>query len=416
MILNRDRAMEYMRQCRLDALVTTSPINVTYLSDYHLWIDPFFREYMMRPGASSERMQNYAVLPLEGESALVLSPLLAENASDLWVRDVHGYGEAGLDMSLPPTSDSDLDRRMHELLEKSKAASTPTEALVEILNERGLTDARIGLEIEGLATHHIDELRQALSQAEVVDCSNLIRLVRMVKSAEELSRLVRAAEISEQAAVASLCEARAGVSMAEIAQQYRTRLAEGGADVDHFAYGLEGWGIATESSCVLADGGFRYVDYGCIYKYYFSDSGMTFAMQDLTPQMADRYSALRECMDEGIEAIRPGVKASTVQRAMQETLGRHGITASFPHGHGIGLEPRDYPIIVPDTKLNIRDDCVDEPSDLPLEANMVLNLEAPLFMGGVGSLHIEETFLVTPAGCRPLVEQQRERPLVPTST
>jgi len=404
-----------MRQCGLDALVATSPINITYLSDYHLWIDPFFKEYMMRPGASSERMQNYAVLPLEGEPALVISPLLAENASDLWVRDVHGYGESGLDMSLRPTSDSDLDRRMHEMLEKSEAASTPTDALAEILKAHGLENARIGLEIEGLATHHIDEIREALPQAAVVDCSNLILLVRMVKSTEELSRLVRAAEISERAAVASLNDARVGVSMAEIVQQYRIRLAEAGADVDHFAYGLGGWGIATESSCVLADGEFRYVDYGCIHKYYYSDSGMTLAMQDLNPEMAGRYSALRECMDAGIETIRPGVKASTVQHAMQETLGRHGITASFPHGHGIGLEPRDYPIIVPDTKLNIRDDCVDEPSDLPLEANMVLNLETPLFMGGVGSLHIEETFLVTPTGCRSLVEQNRDHPMVPTN-
>jgi len=404
-----------MRRHGLDALVATTPLSITYFTDYHLWIDPMFKEYMMRPGASSERSQNYAVLPLDGEPALVVNPLLAENATDLWVRDVHGYGDAGLDTSLPPTSESDLDRRMQDMLEKSKTASTPTEALVGILKARGLADARVGLEMEGLPAHLIDGIRQTLPQATVVDCTNLIRLVRMVKSVEELSRLVRAAEIAEHAAVASLNDARVGVSMAEIAQQYRIRLAEGGADVDHFAYGLGGWGIATESSCVLADGEFRYVDYGCIYKYYFSDSGMTLAMQDLIPEMADRYSALRECMNAGIETIRPGVKASTVQHAMQETLGRHGITASFPHGHGIGLEPRDYPIIVPDSKLSIRDDCVDEPSDLPLEANMVLNLEAPLFIGGVGSLHIEETFLVTPTGCRSLVEQNRDHPMVPTN-
>jgi len=60
---------------------------------------------------------------------------------------------------------------------------------------------------------------------------------------------------------------------------------------------------------------------------------------------------------------------------MTDFLARHGITACFPHGHGLGLELRDYPIIVPDTGLRISDDCVDLPADLPLEPGMVINLE-----------------------------------------
>jgi len=44
---------------------------------------------------------------------------------------------------------------------------------------------------------------------------------------------------------------------------------------------------------------------------------------------------------------------------------------------------------------------------------MVVNLEAPLFMAGVSSLHIEETYLVTSDGSRPLVAQERRRPVIP---
>ena len=55
---------------------------------------------------------------------------------------------------------------------------------------------------------------------------------------------------------------------------------------------------------------------------------------------------------------------------------------------------------------------MDLPSDLPLEVDMVLNLEAPLFMPGVGSLHIEQSYVVTPDGNRPLTAQQRQRPVV----
>jgi len=135
-------------------------------------------------------------------------------------------------------------------------------------------------------------------------------------------------------------------------------------------------------------------------------------MRELSAELSERFAALRACMDAGGEAMRPGVKASTVATAMVEALHDRGITASFPHGHGVGLEVRDYPIVVPDNGLRIKDDCVDLPSDLILEEDMVLNLEAPLFMPGVGSLHIEQSYVVTPEGNRPLTAQQRRRPVV----
>ena len=42
---------------------------------------------------------------------------------------------------------------------------------------------------------------------------------------------------------------------------------------------------------------------------------------------------------------------------------------------------------------------------------MVINLEAPLFEPGIGSLHRERSFLVTAVGAEPLVHQDRSAPL-----
>jgi Xaa-Pro aminopeptidase len=123
--------------------------------------------------------------------------------------------------------------------------------------------------------------------------------------------------------------------------------------------------------------------------------------------------ALQASIEAGRQQIRPGAKASAVQAAMQQALTERGITNSYPHGHGVGMEVRDYPILAPDTGLRVRDDAVDEPADLPLEENMVINLEAPLFMPGVGSLHIEDTYLVTATGYRPLVAQERSKVFIP---
>lgn len=412
MLFNRERAIRYMQEYRLDALVATSPVSITYFTDYSCWIDPLFKEFMMVPGASSNLAQAYAVFPLEGEPALVVNPLFAVNAADLWVEDLHIFGNAGLDDSLPagklPQEMGRLDRLLHE----QNGNATSTDALLSILNQRGLAGARIGIESEGLPAEKMEAITQALPKASLKNCSDLIRLVRMAKSTQELELLTRSAEINEQVSMECLTMARPGQPLSELARHYRARAAEMGADFDHFAFGVRGLGIATETNYQLADDDLLYVDYGCIYRNCFSDSGTTLAMRELPAALRERHAALCDCIDAGVDALRPGAKASTIASAMARTLHDRGITGSFPHGHGVGLEVRDYPILVPDNGLRIKDECVDLPSDLPLEADMALNLEAPLFMPGVGSLHVEMSFVVTSEGSRPLLPQARRRPVI----
>ncbi len=412
MLFHRERAINYMREYGLDVLIATSPVNITYFTDYFCWIDPLFKEYMMIPGASANLAQAYAVFPLEGDPALVVNPLFAVNAEELWVKDLHIFGSAGLDDSLPAGDIPQQLLRFQDLLQAQHGNATATDALLSILKQRGLTGARIGLEMEGLPQETNDQINRALPGATLRNCADLIRIVRMVKSAEEIKRLTRSAEINEQAAMESLAMARPGLSVLEMAAHYRARAAEQGADFDHFAFGVRGLGMTTETNYELAEDDVLYVDFGCIYRQCFSDSGTTLAMRELPAALSERHAALRACMDAGGEALRPGVKASAAAGAMVETLHDRGITASFPHGHGVGLEVRDYPIVVPDNGLRVKDDCVDLPSDLTLEADMVLNLEAPLFMPGVGSLHIEESYVVTAQGSRPLVEQSRRQPVI----
>lgn len=418
MLFNKTRAQEYMHRCGVDVLVATSPINITYFSDYRCWIDPLFKAYMMAPGAPSDLDPTaaYAIFPLEGEPALVASPTFAVNTSDLWVRDVHIFGDHGLDDSLPMPALSDAEQRIFDILHRPQQNATPIDALLNVLKERGLTDARIGIEMEGLSPRAKDAIKAGLPTAQIKDCSNLIRLIRMVKTEDELARLIRSAEISETAAMEALALARPGQPISDVVQHYRQQIAKDGADFDHFAFGMRGLGLATEPGYILTDNDILYVDYGCIYEGAFSDSGTTLTMREPSETLIARHSALRECVEAGMEEMMPGANASAAQAAMWKTLNAHGITASSPHGHGLGLEVRDYPIIVADNGQRIHDGCVDLPSDLPLETNMVLNLEAMISMPGIGSLHIEQSFLVAPDGSRPLIPQDRTRPVMPDQT
>jgi len=413
MLFNAERARTYMRVRGLDGLIATSPVNITYFTDYFIWIDGLMKAYMVRPGASADLSQGYALFPLDGEPALaVTGAMLAVNGVDLWVKDLRISGDSGLDWSQPPRSLSDRMDRIYHLLQGGPDYTTTTQALVGALSDRGLAAGTLGVEADGLTAGRYRQLKEALPDARLLDCSNLIRLLRMVKTRDEIDRLTRAAEISETAAMTAMEQARPGDNVQEVVHRFRAELGARGADLDHFAFGVHGLGIATEPDFILGDSDVEYVDWGCRYRSCYSDTGTTFAMRPLSNDMQIRFDTLRASMDAGLAAIRPGVKSSTVQAAMQEIVDEAGYSM-YPHGHGVGMEVRDYPVLAPDTGLRISDGCVDVPSDLPIEEDMVLNVEAPLSLAGVGSLHLEQSVVVTASGSRPLTEQRRDRPVFP---
>lgn len=413
MLFNRARAVEYMRRYELDALVATSPANITYFTDHYWWIDSLFKQYMMSPGASSDLFQSYAVFPLEGEPALVLGPVTAANAADSWVKDLYLFGDKGVDTSLQPGGHGNTDRRIYDLVTSPRRGATPTDALVVALTDRGLTEAKIGVEFDRLSADTAATLRQRLSGADIRDCSNLLRLLRMVKSEEELSRLTRAAEVAEKAGMEILAASKPGSRMGDLVHDYKVLIVEEGADFDHFIYGMRGVGIASEPEYTIEEDEVMYVDWGVLYQHYFSDTGTTLAMSEPTGALADRHAAVVDCMEAGIATLKPGARSSEAHEAMWAVLSERGVETAFPHGHGLGVEIRDYPIFVANNGLRIQDDCVDEPSDVPLEEGMVVNLEAPIFMPDVGSLHNEQTFVITTEGCRQIVPQERSRPVIP---
>lgn len=411
MLFNEARARACMDDLGLAALVACSPVNICYFSDFTLWLDPLFREYMLQPGAPGQRLQRYALFPRSGPPALVVEPMMAVNAAELWVRELVAFGAPTIEEREPPAAVA-RQRRMRQVQARASATATPTEALLLLLRQRGLQAARLGVELEELPATQQRALRAGLPQAQLLDCSNLLRYLRAVKTGDEIRRLRRAAQISEAAAMSALAQATPGVTLERLRRSYRTQLARADADLDHFALGIDGVGIATEPAHVLADGAVMYVDFGCRWRSCYSDSGLTLAPGALPASLQRRYDALRAGIDAGVACLRPGRRASEVQAAMQRVIGRSEIRVSAPHGHGIGLEVRDYPIIVADNGRRLADDCLDLPADLPLETHMVINLEASNFLAGEASLHIEETFLITAGGPEPL-SPRRAAPLRP---
>lgn len=410
MLCNRDRAVRYMREAGIDAIIATTPPIIGYFSDYNWPLDMSMREYMFRPEASSEyNFPGFVVFPVEGEPTFILGTRFALN-SQSWIQDVRLFGtNFDFDLSLTP---KDLDERVARII-SGNPYPRAIDALREVLHERGLmTGKRIGIELDGLGAERVATLHRELKGATLLDCTKLIRLVRMVKTPAEIDRLRTAITITEKAATEAIAEARPGCTLESIERSYRVRLAQQCTDYAALQLAAHGAGLSTTSSYALAADEVVFSDWCAIYRNYWADIGMSFTFQPPSDAVRGKDAALKACVAAGGRAAKPGAKSSEVFKAMCDALAEGGIHDNEPQGHGIGLDVREYPIIVPDRGGRIADECIDVSADLSLEENMVINLEIGHFLPGVGAIQNEQSYIVRPGGGELLIPYTRRSPVL----
>ena len=66
---NAPRAATYMPRCGLDGIIASSPVNITYFTDYHCWLDGQFKEFMVNPGGSGDLLPAFALYRREAALA-----------------------------------------------------------------------------------------------------------------------------------------------------------------------------------------------------------------------------------------------------------------------------------------------------------------------------------------------------------
>ena len=330
--------------------------------------------------------------------------LFAAGAAGLYA-SIYPFGRAELDFANGRRSAGALARA----LEDSRWAS-PSEALAAALRDQGVDRGRIGVELAELSPSERRLLAAALPHADLRDCTSLFRILRAVKTRAEIELLRDAAQTAEHAAWGTLDGARPGATLDELARRFGAFLAEDGAEIDHFAFSPRGIGIAMHSNATLRDE-VAYLDFGCIRRLVRSDTGLTVAFRPPGRDLTARFQTLADAVAAGAERLRAGASTSSVWSAMRIAIDGTGVVSS-PQGHGIGLQAREYPLIGPSSRARIRDDCVNLPGDLELEARMVVNLEAATFLPGVASLHVERSFVVGPRGAEPLLAEPLDRLLV----
>ena len=139
------------------------------------------------------------------------------------------------------------------------------------------------------------------------------------------------------------------------------------------------------------------VDMGAKVAGYASDMTRTYALGKLDAKIRRMYKGVLDSQLAGIEAVRPGVSCSSVDRKVRETLRAHGLDKQFVHstGHGLGLEIHERPR-------------VGRKEGIKLQAGMVITVEPGVYEQGLGGIRIEDTVVVTSQGCEILTPTGKE--------
>jgi Xaa-Pro aminopeptidase len=120
---------------------------------------------------------------------------------------------------------------------------------------------------------------------------------------------------------------------------------------------------------------------------YWGDTCHTVVAGNPSPLQRAMFQRVKEALNLGIQALRPGVKASAIDRLMREHLAELG-TYSHHSGHGLGVVYHEEPRIVPY-------------NDLELSPNMVVALEPGLYRDKQG-VRLEHVAAITEDGCEVL--------------
>lgn len=381
MLMNTERLFARMKEQRLDAIVATMPENVTYSSGFWAmsqWIRRGPQAYVLTPGEG------------RGEPVVVASTGLIDLAADesVWVQDVRRYGKFIVDRT-PEAELGKHDSRIEELLAQGEDRDA-VGCLVHAIKDRGLENARIGVDEIGILPQYWDKLADALPKATLVRAADVFRYARAIKTSEEIARLRRSAQIADKSIQAALAVAREGATEMDLARAFHnTTINEGGMPV----LGCIGFGARSAGTNVqpseykLKKGEIIRFDVGGRYGHYRADIARNGVLGEPSKKIAQYHRAICVGLDEAIAMIKPGVRACDVFEASVEAVRREGI----PHyrrshvGHGIGLDGYDAPDIAPSNTA-------------VFEAGMVICVETPYYEMGFGGLQVEDTLVVTKDG------------------
>ena len=229
--------------------------------------------------------------------------------------------------------------------------ANPAEDLAEIIRERGLAGKRLGIEIDthGLTAKNYLCVRDALDGlAELVDASDLISELRLIKSEQELEYVRTAASLADDSLDAGLRETKPGADEGQILAAMQGAVFAGGGDYPGNEFII---GSGERALMVRYASGTRKLESSdqltlewCgVYRHYHAAMMRTVVVGEPSGLHGRMHEAATEALLNCEAELKPGNPMESVFDAHAVTLDRAGFRTSRLNACGYSLGARFTP-------------------------------------------------------------------------
>jgi Xaa-Pro dipeptidase len=227
------------------------------------------------------------------------------------------------------------------------ATRDPAQHTADVLAERGLLRRRrIGIERKShaLLPHYYDLLRNALREAELVDASDLVTELRLIKSPAEIACMRRAGEVMDAGVEAAWAALRPGARECDVHAAVAAAMYRAGGEHPSVAPPMatgprtltQTHGAATTREIQAGDP--FLLEVGGCFRRYHAVCMRTASLGAPGPRMRSMFDAIREATDAGMAAIKPGARTADLARLVHDAMAERGYSRRGQHvGYGIGL-------------------------------------------------------------------------------
>jgi Xaa-Pro dipeptidase len=299
-----------------------------------------------------------------------------------------------------------MARVMSAIKDVRWAGANTTNSLVELIRERGLESNKIGL-IGSLSYQVYNKLREQYPSALFVDLGGKLRMMRTIKSAEEIERIHTASKLTDRSIQAMAEGLKAGMREDEIPALIEpVYLKAGGYAGIHFMSSMPmrepDFPVPSQfhSSRKLQKGDALITEISGAYSGYSGQIHRTFSIgEGPTPEWQKMHDAAMEAFELLSKVIQDGATTTEAEEAA-EIIHRRGYSTYDDLVHGVN----QYPPIF-QTRTRKRHDS----KEIVFRENMVIVIQPNLITDDEKmGLQFGETLVVKKNGCESLNAYPRQ--------
>jgi Xaa-Pro aminopeptidase len=375
----RERLADALQRNRLDVLLALTPENAAYLSGRTSVIATLWRLPGLVAVAVNDRGE-IAVAAGDNETG-GYDGVVARFAHPLWIEhlDLRNPGvnlESRVDAA---RSEGALPRPAQFDAELMLDAVAAAVGAVVSASRR----MQVGAELATLPAWVAEGLRQRLTNVEWVEAGAVFDDLRAIKDADEIAHLRLAAELTETGIAGARDALRPGLGAIGVSAAYQRAIWERAASDRRFAALRQVEGLVSvgdgAAPTTVGPGQTVKLDMQVDVGGYHSDVGRTYALEP-TPEQQAVYDALRDALAAVIAALGPGVPMRDIWAIGTERMRAAGF-ANYSRGHlghsvGLAHNYEEPPFIAANEAR-------------PLAPGMVVSVEMPYYLLGVGSFQME---------------------------